>query len=402
VAHLERAVAIDPLHLTADMPLIDLYKRQGNVTKAGELADKISATLNRHSEETGEKPLPGGSPQTAEAVFKNIQVLKGVPSDQLIPAMRFIAASLDVECNYCHVQDHFDKDDKKPKQIARDMMRMMFAIDKDSFEGNREVTCYSCHRGSVKPEAVPIVASEAQLEPQTTAALAEEKLPVNMPTADQLIDNYIRALGGAAALEQITSREEHGSTTLGGRASRFEVFSQNPDKQAVIQHMPEGDSMTVFDGHDGWSSVPGRAVRDLQGADLDAAQMDADLHFPLHIKQVFAELRVEYPERIGARETCVVSGIREGQPPVKFYFDEQSGLLKRLVRYALSPLGLVPTRIDYGDYRNVDGVETPFRRMVAEPGESFTFQVEDIRQNVPINDAVFAKPPAPPPKPSGP
>ena len=249
------------------------------------------------------------------------------------------------------MQDHFDKDDKKPKQIARDMMRMMFAIDKNSFEGNREVTCYSCHRGSLKPEAVPVVESEVQPKPQTTAASAEEKLPVNMPTADQLIDNYIRALGGAAAIEKITSREEHGTITLGGQAVRIEVFDQDPDKQAVIRHMPAGDSVTVFDGHEGWSSMPGRPVRDMHGADLDAAQMDADLHFPLHIKQAFAELRVEYPEKIGDREAYVISCQKWGRPPVKFYFDEQSGLLVRLVRYAQSPLGLVPTQIDYGDYR---------------------------------------------------
>jgi hypothetical protein len=217
-----------------------------------------------------------------------------------------------------------------------------------------------------------------------------------------LIDNYIRALGGAAAIEQVTSREEHGTTTLGGEAIRFEVFTQNPDKQAVIRHMRSGDSVTAFDGREGWSSMPGRPVRGLQGADLGAAQMDADLHFPLHIKQAFAELRVEYPENIGDREAYVVSGIRDGQPPVEFYFDEQSGLLKRLVRYAPSPLGLVPTRIDYGDYRNVGGVETPFRRTVAQPGESFTFRVEYVRQNVPIDDAVFSKPTAPLPKPSGP
>jgi hypothetical protein len=130
--------------------------------------------------------------------------------------------------------------------------------------------------------------------------------------------------------------------------------------------------------------------------------MDADLHFSLHIKQTFAELRVEYPENIGNREAYVVSGTRQGQPAVKFYFDEQSGLLERLVRYASSPLGLVPTRIDYGDYRNVDGVETPFRWTVAQPGESSTFQVEQVRQNVPIDDAEFAKPNSPPPKPSGP
>src|ERR1700722_597544 len=406
VAHLERAVTIDPFHLPADMPLIDLYKRQGNVTKAAELADKISAIVDGHSDkhldEAGEKLLPGGSPQPAEAVFKNIQVLKAVSSDQLIPAMRFITASLGVECNYCHVQDHFDKDDKKPKQIARDMMRMMLEIDKDSFEGNREVTCYSCHRGSVKPEAVPVVASEAQLEPQTTAAPAEEKLPVNMPPSDQLIDNYVRALGGAAAIEQVTSHQGHGTITLGGEAIGFEFFTRNPGKQAVIRHMPAGDSITVVDGHDGWSSIPGWPVRDLQGADREAAHMDADLHFPLHIKQAFAELRVEYPENIGDREAYVLSGIRNGQQPVKFYFDEQSGLLQRLVRYAPSPLGLVPTRIDYGDYRSVDGVEIPFRRTVAQPGESFTFQVEQLRQNVPIDDAEFAKPTAPQQKPSGP
>jgi hypothetical protein len=140
----------------------------------------------------------------------------------------------------------------------------------------------------------------------------------------------------------------------------------------------------------------------MHGADLDAAQTDADLHFPLHIKQMFAELRVEYPENIADREAYVVSGTRNGQPPVKFYFDEQSGLLERLVRYAPSPLGLVPTRIDYGDYRSVDGVGTPFRRTVAQPGETFTFQVEQVRQNVPIDDAKFAKPTAPRPKPSGP
>ena len=247
-----------------------------------------------------------------------------------------------------------------------------------------------------------MVGSEMQLKPQAAAAPAEEKLPVNMPTADQLIDNYIRALGGAAAIEKITSREETGTTTLGGQAIRIEVFNQDPDKQALVRHLPSGDSITVFNGHEGWSSMPGRPVRDMHGADLDAAQMDADLHFPLHIKQVFAELRVEYPEKIGDREAYVISGTRDGQPPVKFYFDEQSGLLERLVRYAPSPLGLVPTRIDYGDYRNVDGVETPFRRTVAQPGERSTIQLEQVRQNVPIDDARFAKPTASGQKSSGP
>ena len=61
-------------------------------------------------------------PKTTDQAFKNIQILKGIPADQLIPTMQFISASLGVECEYCHVEGAFDKDDKKPKQTARKMM----------------------------------------------------------------------------------------------------------------------------------------------------------------------------------------------------------------------------------------------------------------------------------------
>jgi hypothetical protein len=133
----------------------------------------------------------------------------------------------------------------------------------------------------------------------------------------------------------------------------------------------------------------------MHGSDLTAAQMDADLHFPLHIKQGFDELRVEYPENIGGRDVYVISCNRVGHPPVKLYFDEQSGLLRRLVRFAESPLGLVPTQTDYGDYRAVDGVQIPYRRMVARPGETSTIQLEQVRQNIPIDDAKFRRPTSP-------
>src|SRR6202050_2940875 len=100
------------------------------------------------------------APKKAEEQYRNIQVLKGIPADQLIPTMQFVTASLGVECDFCHVQGAFDKDDKKPKQTARKMMEMMFAINKDNFNGHREVTCYSCHRGNTDPVAIPVVMTE--------------------------------------------------------------------------------------------------------------------------------------------------------------------------------------------------------------------------------------------------
>ncbi|MFZ0815066.1 MAG: c-type cytochrome [Candidatus Sulfotelmatobacter sp.] len=394
VTHLERAVAIDPLHLPADMPLINLYKEQGNTAKAAEITGRLSAAMEKNLVPSGQASNePPGPTQAAESVFKNIQVLKGIPADQLVPSMRFITASLGVECNYCHVPEQFEKDDKKPKQIARDMMRMMLTIDKGSFAGFREVTCYSCHRGSPKPQGIPMIAGEAQAKQQTAAAREPETLSASLPTSDQLIDRYIQALGGAVAIGNVTSREEQGTSTRGGQTVSIEVLNQYPNKQALIRHTPNGDSITVFDGREGWSQMPGHPIRDMHAADLDAARIDADLHFPLDLKQIFAELRVEYPEKVGDRDAYVVAGTNEGRPPVKLYFDEQSGLLLRLVRYADSPLGLTPTQIDYGDYHDVEGVQTPFRWMIAEPNGISTIQLREIRQNVPIEDARFAKPP---------
>src|ERR1043166_1642128 len=96
-------------------------------------------------------------PLVAEQKYKNIQVLKGTPAEQLVPAMQFITASLGVECAFCHMENHFDEDDKKPKQIARKMMQMMTSINQDSFEGQCEVTCNTCHRGSPIPVGIPSI-----------------------------------------------------------------------------------------------------------------------------------------------------------------------------------------------------------------------------------------------------
>lgn len=393
IAHLERAVSLDPLDLPAASTLIGLYQKQGKHTEAAELSAKMQAAMREGSDTDQTTPhrQANDSPKNAEEVFKNIQVLKGVASEQLIPAMQFMSSALGVECSFCHVEGHFEKDDKKPKQTARNMMQMMFALNGKSFEGHREVTCYSCHRGARNPAAIPVVGSELQSSPGAGSSEGQE-LPTILPTASQLIDNYVKALGGATAIGNITSRVERGAANFRGQSVSVEVFTQAPEHQAVFRHLAEGDSIVTFGGHAGWIGIPGRPVRDMYGADIEAARLDADLQFPLHIQQMFPELRVEYPEKIGDREAYVLFAIRQGQPPVKLYFDEQSGLLVRLVRYTDSPIGLDPTQTDYADYRDVDGVQVPFRKTLSKPGSSSTIQLEEVRQNVPIDVAKFAKP----------
>jgi hypothetical protein len=262
------------------------------------------------------------------------------------------------------------------------------AINQKDFDGTREVTCYSCHRGSRRPMDIPPVAGEAVPRADAAALKPQSQLP----TADQIIENFIRALGGANAIEKITTRKEKGSIQVDGKTFDVELFDKGTDKEMLIQHTPAGDSVTALDGNSGWVSAPNRQTRDLIGSDLDTARADADLQFALHVKQIFPDLRVEYPEAVDGREAYVVMGDREAGSSWKFFFDSQSGLLVRTVRYAESPLGLDPTQIDYGDYRASDGVQIPFTWTVARAGSRSTIHISEIQQNVPIDDDTFRRP----------
>jgi hypothetical protein len=116
---------------------------------------------------------------------------------------------------------------------------------------------------------------------------------------------------------------------------------------------------------------------------------------------MFSELRLEGTEKVGDHEAYIVVGQRDRKPPIQLYFDEQSGLLVRLVRYADTALGWLPTQIDYADYRDTNGVKIPYRWTLARPSGRFTIQLTDVKQNVPVDDAKFAKPagePKPPAK----
>jgi outer membrane lipoprotein-sorting protein len=330
--------------------------------------------------------------KTAVEQFKNIQVLKDIPADQLIPAMQFITASLGVECEYCHVHDAFDKDEKKTKVTARKMMLMMMAINKDNFEGHREVTCYSCHRGARDPVSTPIISAE-EAAPEEEAPNAEKAA---LPTAEQLLDKYLAAAGGAPALQKITSRVAKGTATFGGQSVPVDVYAKAPDKRLSVMHLKSGESLTGYDGHQGWLSVPGRTHM-MSPAENAAISIDADFYFPIDIKTRYEKFRVETGEKIDGHDTYLVIGRKEGAPPLRLYFNPQSGLLVRLVRYAETPLGRNPTQIDYADYRAVDGLKMPYRWTLARPGNRFTIQVAQWQQNVDVDDAKFAPPPPPPP-----
>src|SRR5208283_631991 len=186
-------------------------------------------------------------PKTAAQQFKNIQVLKAIPAEQLMPSMQFITASLGAECDFCHVEHEMDKDDKKTKLAARKMIAMVLALNQAHFNGKLEVTCYTCHRGAAHPVGTPILSAEPGNPPEHVDD-EEDEIHTGLPTPDQVLDKYLAAVGGADALNKIKTRVQKGKIDASGTQYPVEVYSEAPEKRVSITHLPPGESVTAFNG----------------------------------------------------------------------------------------------------------------------------------------------------------
>lgn len=220
--------------------------------------------------------------------------------------------------------------------------------------------------------------------------------PASLPSAAPVLAHYIQAVGGEAALGRVSTRVEKGSALMpDGPPLAIDIYTKAPDERVSVMHTPKGESVTAYNGQAGWISFPNRPLREMSAPDQMAAKLDAEAFYPLQLEHEFNELKLQdQPEKIDDHETNVVLGLSKGQPPVKLYFDKASGLLLRMMHYAETPLGLNPTQVDFADYREIDGVKTPMRWTISRPSGSFTIKIDEAKDNAPIDDARFVKPPA--------
>ena len=351
-------------------------------------------------------------PQMAEDVFKNIQVLKGTSVDEFMATMGFFSASLGLNCTDCHISESSGDwaryaDDTGLKRVARRMVLMVNTLNKGDFGGRRAVTCYSCHRGKEYPKAIPSLAEQYGVpspdDPNEIEILAQ--VPAT-PSADQILDRYIQALGGRERLAALTSFTAQG--TYQGFDTDFgevpvDVFAKAPGQRTTIVHTLLGDSTRTFDGRAGWIAAPDKPVRllTLTGKDLDGLKLDAELSFPAGIKQALGQLRTGFPKTaIGGRDVQIIQGTGAGGSRVKLFFDKESGLLVRVLRYTETVVGVVPTQTDYSDYREVAGVKMPFHWTVTWTDGQSTTVLSAMEPNIRIDAAKFAKPAPAAPKPA--
>jgi photosynthetic reaction center cytochrome c subunit len=345
-------------------------------------------------------------PKMAEEVFKNVQLLKGIPVKEFMETMGFFAAATGMNCTQCHGEESGGNwaryaDDNRLKQTARRMIVMMNAINQSYFAGRRVVTCYSCHRGFSRPLVTPDLAEQYGTpllrEPDEIVQQAD-----GVPTADKILDKYIQALGGAERLAKVTSFAAKGIYKGYDDPETYpvEVYAKAPGQRATTVHGADGDSASVYDGRNGYAAAPEAVtpvpVLPLTGDDLAGAKLEAELSFPARTMLTLSEWRVGLPVTINDRDIQVVQGRpASGGRPVKLYFDMESGLLIRLVRYTDTPVGAIPTQIDYADYRDVSGIKMPFKWTTTWTSGRSVTELSEVQLNVPIDASRFAKP-APP------
>jgi len=340
----------------------------------------------------------------AEDYFLNVPDMGEIPVDEFIETMGMFSSALGLNCADCHTFESSSSwaayaDETPIKRTTRRMINMVRDINQDHFGGQPFVSCWTCHRGDLRPKVVP------NLIVQYTAPIEDPNDPMFIPDPDappatDIFDEYIEALGGAEALANFTSMVATGNYNgfdTGFEDVPVEIYTNDSNQLAMDVHARAGDSVRVYDGENGWVAATDRAMPllPLTGDTLDGARIEAMRMFPASLQAERNFWQMSYAE-IDEQLVRVLRGISPGKTPINLYFDD-AGLLVRLLRFVDTPVGRIPTEIDLSDYREVAGVMMPFSwRTRWTNGQAF-INLEDVQVNAAIDPSRFNEPaPSPP------
>ncbi|HEY3251868.1 MAG TPA: c-type cytochrome [Ignavibacteria bacterium] len=337
--------------------------------------------------------IPGDDNKPAEEVYKNIQVLKGMPAGDLHMVMHFIRASLNVRCSFCHVHNEKDgtwtweSDSLEHKKTAREMITMVKNINTQFFEGVNSVTCFTCHRGGQRPAKTPVL-------PQFPPVVQKSEQPDNLPEASVVFDNYYKALG-VTKPEDIKSKYSRGTSTLwDGKSFPIEIYQQAPDKFLSILTAPDGSKIyRGYDGNKGWTQN-GNEINEVEGYDLEKLKQWADFYKDLDFKNRYTETKVLATDTVDGLTCYVVGGTINENKFDRLYFDISTGLLIRKTTSVKSILGSIPDRVEFGNYKATDGMKAPYsvRLSYLDPWAETIREFAEIKYNVSTDNINFSMP----------
>lgn len=238
---------------------------------------------------------------------------------------------------------------------------------------------------------VSVLAQTPQTAPATQAPGAAE----TTPTADQLLDRFVKAMGGKEAIEKLNTRISKGKIEIAAFnvSGTFEGQNKSPNLTSMVADLTgAGVFKSGFDGQVAWEANPMAGLREKAGTELADAKLEAEFHRELKFKQLFPTLVVKGKQQVAGKDAWVLLATPKEGSPVTMYFDAESGLIVKDDQERESPEGKMPIQTFYEDYRQVDGIKMPFKMRQVSPMFELVIALEEVKHNGPVDDAKFKKP----------
>jgi hypothetical protein len=314
----------------------------------------------------------GTASPPAEQVFKDIQVFKGVPSSDLIPAMQFMSASMNYTCKDCHDPKDYAAPNKN-KETTRKMIIMQREINEKHFDNRLEVTCMSCHNKEEHPVGMPL--------PEGVKMRHMTVRPAPKPA--DLFTKHAAAAGQSTGMVVRTGKlTAPNDATMEVETKPLELIQAPGGKFRLTS----GDRKFGSDGAQSWygtypiadepAAIFGRVGRAWLG-EGDFAGLTRPA--------------VTGKDDVGKAEAIVVQGFRTSTSSAEeLYFDTKSNLLSRIVNIRRSTVGTAVSALDYSNYKKVGEVQIPMKVVIMfADGQAWTMEFESAKVEPTVDDKLF-------------
>jgi len=214
-------------------------------------------------------------------------------------------------------------------------------------------------------------------------------------TAEQVLEKSIAAAGGREAMEKITSTVGKGTLEVPsqGVTGALEYYAKAPSKRLIVVKIEGwGELRRSCDGQTAWEENPGSGFRTMEGEEREDALRECLFNEELKWRELYPKVELASKEKVGGREAYKVVMSPASGKPVTRYFDAETFLLAGQATKRATPEGVVEVRAEYFDYREVDGVKVPFGVKELTPGQEVIVKLAELKNNLEIEDARFAKP----------
>lgn len=216
-----------------------------------------------------------------------------------------------------------------------------------------------------------------------------KELPAGL-TAEKVIDNYLKAIGGKEKLTGVNSLKMEMGADMMGNSIEMKVYKKTPKKLLVEVGM--GGNVMSKQMLNGEEAVVAQMGNKMPVSDeIKEELVIGSYPFPeLNYKELGIETKLTGIEKVDTQDAYAVEVTYPSGAKVTQYYNTESGFKIRQTRIANTPQGEVPMSTEFGEYKEVNGIYFP--HLIVQPmggGMKMNIKTESIEVNSKISDDTF-------------